>query len=349
MSLRCTLVNGAFLLFAQLAQAASATTGAEGDPALVEPLGSSRYEILHETYQKSNWEIFVRKVDGSNPRNLTRTPDIHELYPQASRDGARICFVADEKLDGKKVRSVYYMNRDGTGRTLVARNARQPCWSSDSKTIAYLKGEFSRFTVTDYATKELMFYDVATGRRRAHPNTKLHHLYNICWSADRRWIVATVHGGMGYGHAILAIEVDGQGVYDLKIGGCRPDISPDGKKLVWGKDDHTVAVADLDLESSPPRVRNIREIVKDKQHVYHMDWSPDGNYISYSHGPGGRVLPDGPGTNKGLAEFVGVRAKWDLYIVPASGKGDRVRITQNGESNKESEWLAPLRSGKVDP
>ena len=97
-----------------------------------------------------------------------------------------------------------YMNLDGTGRVKVADNARQPCWSPDSKTIAYLEGEFERYTTRDFATKELIFYDLATGTHTPHPNKDLHHLYNICWSPDGNWFVATVHGGMGHDHAILA-------------------------------------------------------------------------------------------------------------------------------------------------
>ena len=45
------------------------------------------------------------------------------------------------------------------------------------------------------------------------------------------------------------------------------------------------------------------------------------------------------GTNRGLAEFVGVRAQWDLCIIPASGKGGWTQLTHDGESNKESDWL----------
>ena len=62
-----------------------------------------------------------------------------ELYPHVSNDGSRVCFVADEGQGESKVRSVYYMNIDGTGRTLVARNARQPFWEADGSAIAYLK------------------------------------------------------------------------------------------------------------------------------------------------------------------------------------------------------------------
>lgn len=341
---------GTFLSLTLLAHPAILVAGEvaavdDQDRLVVEKLRSYPHRIVHETYRENNWELYLRNADGTQPRNLTRTPEIHEMYPQCSRDGSRICFVADEALDGKTVRSVYFMNADGSSRRLVARNARQPCWSPDGRVIAYLKSEFPKFTVTDFATKGLFFYDVATGNHRQHANDKIHHLYNICWAPNGRWILATVHGGMGYGHAILAIEVAGRGVYDLKIGGCRPDLSPDGKRVCWGKDDHTIAVADIDLESSVPRVSEVRELVKDELHVYHSDWSPDGEFISFSRGPGGRVRPDGPGTHRGIAEIVGVRAKWDLCVMPVSGESGLVQLTNDGESNKESEWITARPAG----
>ncbi len=314
------------------------------------------HRLLHETYRNDNWEIFVRDSDGGNARNLTNTPDVHEMYPQASPDGSKICFVADEIVNGKKARSVYTMNRDGKARTLVARSARQPCWSPDSGTIAYLKSEFPVFNVTDFATKGLHFFDVEKNKHREHPNAELHHLYNITWSRDGRWIVSTVHGGMGYGHAILAIEIDGPGVYDLKIPGCRPDFSPDGTRLTWGKDDHTIAVGDFDVSSGRPVMKNVRELIRaEKMHLYHSEWTPNGKFISFSRGPGGRVPPKGPGTCRGLAEFVGVRATWDICVVsadavpspdvPSPGKAEWVKLTDDGESNKESSWLPPVARG----
>ena len=122
------------------------------------------YKILFETYVqtdgKKNWEIFRINADGSNPVNLTRTPDLDEMYPHASPDGTKICFVVDEgEKRREKVRNVYYMNIDGTGRAKVATNAREPCWGPDSKTIAYLKGEYDRYTTREYATAELLMYD----------------------------------------------------------------------------------------------------------------------------------------------------------------------------------------------
>jgi hypothetical protein len=93
----------------------------------------------------------------------------------------------------------------------------------------------------------MSFYDLASGTIRQHINsTNLHHLYNPGWSADGKWIVATVHAGMGVDHAILLIEANGPRIINLNIPGCRPCLSPDGKQIAWGAGDHEIAAAPID-------------------------------------------------------------------------------------------------------
>ncbi len=320
---------------------AAGTSLVFGSEALKAELRSSPHKIVFESYVNDNWELFVMNADGSGRRNLTNTPDVHELYAQASPDGKRLCFLADVPRDSSTLRSVYYMNADGSGRKLVAEKARQPCWSSDGTRIAYLPQEFKRFNISDFVSKGLRIYDLETGATTSHPNPAIHHLYTLNWSSNGEWFVSTVHGGMGYGHAILALRVDGNEVYDLKIPGCRPSLSPDGTRVTWSSNDHTITVADLDLETSEPKISN--KIVVDKRkklHVYHPDFSPDGKYISYSVGPGGRVRADGPGTHTQVAEIVGVRGKWNLFLMRSDGKGEPLQLTGDENlSNKESEWI----------
>jgi Tol biopolymer transport system component len=297
------------------------------------------FKIVYETYLRTdgreNWELCLMNADGSNPVKLTRTPAVDEMYPHASPDGTKICFVADEGTGQNRVRNVYCMNIDGTGRVKVADNARQPCWSPDGKIIAYLKGEFERYTTKDFATKGVFFYDINTGKHTEHPNTNLHHLYNICWSPDGNWFLATVHGGMGFKHAILAFPANGTEVFDLTkygVTGCRPDSNPDGGKVTWGLTDWDLCVADIDLVSSEPRVTNVRKIVKcgKADEVYHTDFSPDGRYIAFSHGP------------KASEQVGGKAPGWNICVSDLAGKW--VQITNDGNHNKEPDWV-PVRQG----
>ena len=294
--------------------------------------------IVYETFYEDNWELFSCRPDGSDAVNLTETPDFNELYPHVSPDGTKICFTVDEGKGDAKIRNVYYMNLDGTARTLVAKNARQACWKSDAQSIAYLGGEFDAFSIKDFATRGIFIYDLATKTVKQHPNKDLYHLYNLCWTPDGKWFLATVHGGMGYRHAILAIEAGGPGVFNLDIPGCRPDISPDGKQVAWGASDWVLRAGELDFSGPQPAVINRRDLVISKKplEIYHVDWSPDGRHIAFSRGPKRKVLGQIP-------EIVGVRAKdWNICIADATRTNRYTPITDNGLSNKEPDW-APAR------
>ncbi len=292
------------------------------------------FKLLYETYRETdgreNWELFLMNADGSNATNLTRTPEVDEMYAHASPDGTKVCFVTDEGTGKNQVRNVYYMNINGTGRVKVADRAGQPCWSPDGKTIAYLKDEYERYTTRAYATTGVFFYDIATGRHEQHPNKDLHHLYNICWPADSRWFVGTVHGGMGFSHSIIAFEAHGNAVFDLakyELTGCRPDLSSDSMKITWGQTDSELCVADIDLTLPVPRVADIRGVVKCGKGYYvsHTDFSPDGRYIAFGYGP--------------WAEYsVGSKTPgWNICISDLSGKW--VQITTDGKHNKEPDWV----------
>jgi len=301
-------------------------------------LGKLPWRIVYESYRGKDWELFSVRPDGSGATNLTHQPGVDDLYPHASPDGRRICFVVDEGAGRDRTRNVYVMDASGTGRKRIAINARQPCWSPDGRRVAYLKGEFDRYTTKDFATKGLVFFDVEAGTARAHVNDGLHHLYNLCWSPCGKWLTATVHGGMGHRHANLAFPAEGKAVHKLPhVGGCRPDLSPDGKRVCWNLSDQVIAIADLDLTASPPTVTNLRKAIQcPKTHeVYHSDFSPDGRYIAFSHGPKG-------------GEQVGAMAKgWHIHVAEAARPDVWIAVTTDGVSNKEPDWLpAPEERGR---
>lgn len=341
-----------------IASSALLSTGisvrAEGP--LKEGLKSSPFKIAYESYVDGNWEIFVINADGTKPVNLTKTATEHEHYPQVSPDGTKICFSVDRGEGREAVRSLYVMDSDGGNRKKLADNAREPFWRPDSKAVGFLPQEYSKFNVIDYYTRGMSFYELATGQITAHPNsTNLHHLYNPCFAPNGKWIVSTVHAGMGFSHAILAIEAQGDKIIDLKIPGCRPCISPDGKQLAWGSGDHEIVLAPINLEADLPKVGPWRLRIQDKTNeTYHVDWSPDSRTISLSRGPASKGDPTKAGTFQSACEIVGVYAAgWDLCAVSAEREGvvdlnhaadtDFTMLTTNGLSNKESSWFLPGR------
>ncbi|MCJ7628207.1 MAG: hypothetical protein MUO50_07440 [Longimicrobiales bacterium] len=285
------------------------------------------YESLRDANGRANWEIFIVNADGSNMTNLTNTPDVDEHYPHASPDGTKILFVAIEG-EGREDRSrnVYYMRLDGTGRTKVAENAYQPNWSGGGRSIAYLKGEYSRYSSSMTSNKGLVVFDLATNATREHPEDGLEMLYNLTGSPDGNWFVATSRGGR---RGNILFDASESGISSLSIQGCRPDISPDGAKIAWGRTDQELRIGSFNPGAGENNVTDqIPVVVTDRaQKVYHVDWSPDGKYLAFSYGP-----------SRG-GQAVGQKAEgWNLCIYDIAA-GKWVQITTDGNHNKEPDWV----------
>ena len=276
-----------------------------------------------------------------------------------SPDGTKICFSIDQGEGREAVRSLWVMDTDGKKRKKLVESAREPVWSPDSKVVGFLPQEFPKFNVIDYYTKGMSFCDLATGQITEHPNsTNLFHLYNPSFAPNGKWIVSTVHAGMGVGHGILAIERNGTNIVNLRIPGCRPCVSPDGKQIAWGAGDHEVVAAPIDLESDSPKVGAWRLRIKDKTNeTYHVDWSPDSRFLTLSRGMASKGDPTKTGTFLSACEIVGVYAPgWNICAIAAdredvldlnhATEADFFMLTTNGFSNKESAWFRPAQTAK---
>ncbi len=345
----CAILGG----FAVLPAPAGAEEALPKCPELINQLDTYPCKILWETYRDGNWDIWVMDADGDKRQNLTQTKDINEMYPKASPLGTQIAFVVDEGEGKARVRNIYLMDRDGTNRRKIAECARQPCWNADGTVIAYLKGIPRARTSVYTANEGLYFYDVRTGKTRRHVNKDIRKLLCISLTPDGKWFASSAVGGLGYSHSIIAFEADGKRHCELvkaekKFWQCRPDIGPLGKKIAYakaqgqGKDKMLgIGVADLDFSEGMPKLRNKRWVVSalNPIEVYHADWSPEGKYILCSRGP------RQPTKMKTARYVIGIEAEgWDICVADAHGYHKWHALTTNGKSNKEPDWLPPVRA-----
>ena len=158
--------------------------------------------------------------------------------------------------------------------------------------------------------------------------------------------------GMGFSHAILAIEANGNKIINLKIPGCRPTVSPDGKHIAWGSSDHDLNTALLDTDSDEPRVGKWQMHIQgfEEQDLPHrlVARRP---VVAFSRGPDGEGDLSKTGTFQAACEIIGVYAKdWNIWAVSAEHPGvidlDKatdarfVQLTTDGTSNKEPAWFS---------
>jgi len=331
------------------------------DKSLKDELSSCKHQLICEGYKNNNWDLFIMDADGGNFQNLTNTTNRHELYPQVSPDGQMVAFVSDKGKGRKKVRSVWVMDINGKNCRKVADYARQPFWSPDSKILGYLPQEYKKFSVMDFSTKGICFYDLASKKISKHVNRKIRHIYNPGFSPDGNWIIATVHAGMGFKHNDILIKAKGKQVVNMKnVHGCRPSFSPDGKYIAWGSSSHLIKVAPIDLSKENPVVgKEIFMITDDKNKIYHVDFSANGKWLTISRGSIGKGDRSKPGTCQAAREVVGVYATdWNLFTIRIKEGGvvnmnnhknssEWVQITKDGCSYKEADWV-PTEKEKDD-
>jgi hypothetical protein len=117
-----------------------------------------------------------------------------------------------------------------------------------------------------------------------------------------------------------------------------------------------LAAADIDLSEEQPHIGqwHVRIWEKKPNKIYHIDWSPDGQFLAFSRGPDSGGDPTKPGTHMAASEVHGVYAPgWNIAAVKVdrvenmrlseATEADFCYLTTNGFSNKEPAWFRPHR------
>src|SRR5205809_288093 len=201
-------------------------SGPEYFPSL-SPDGKS---FVYAGYASGNWDIYLQRVGGKNPINLTKDSPADDTQPAFSPDGERVAFRSERDGGG-----IFLMGATGESVKRLTNFGFNAAWSPDGKEIACADEGPLDPNVRNNPNSRIWAINVATGERRLvtkedsiQPNWSPHGT-RIAYGGRRNLAqrdIWTIPAGGGE-----AVEVTN----DAAVEGS-PVWSPDGKYLYFGSD-----------------------------------------------------------------------------------------------------------------
>ncbi len=232
--------------------------------------------------ERGDWDLFVCRPDGSDRRNLTRTPESNEAAAQFSRDGRRFLFrrlPVGEPIDGNHYGAqgeLMLAGSDGWTPTVLGQGGEYPwaSWSPDGKQVACL------------SVKGISIVDVAT-RQVVRKLPRRGFFQQLTWSPDGRWL-SGVSNSFGASWSVALIEIaTGKAHAVSGADCCTPDWFPDSRRLVFSNrpagqsENHGNGWTQLWMADADGRNRRL-VYGEDGRHIYGGQVSPDGKYVVFT-------------------------------------------------------------------
>jgi len=232
--------------------------------------------------ERGDWDLFVCRPDGSDRRNLTRTPESNEAAAQFSRDGRRFLFrrlPVGEPIDGNHYGAqgeLMLAGSDGSTPTVLGQGGEYPwaSWSPDGKQVACLS--VKGISIVDVATRQVV---------RKLPRQGL--FQQLTWSPDGRWL-SGVSNSFGASWSVALIEIaTGKAHAVSGADCCTPDWFPDSRRLVFSNrpagqsENHGNGWTQLWMADADGRNRRL-VYGEDGRHIYGGQVSPDGKYVVFT-------------------------------------------------------------------
>lgn len=262
--------------------------------------------IVFQSRIEDHWQIVLLDLASGARTRLTRSAGDNN-HPSFSPRGDWIAFESTREGGSP---AIYRMRADGSDPERITTGTdpcQSPCWRPDGAAIAYdsLRGRDHEIYGSDIATRR-EWQITRSVWRSALPH----------WSADGAHLAFT-RNQLGWG--VYRMKADGSGVMALATqgGSCRPDWSPDGKRIAYvsheadGKGD----IWTMDQDGGD----KVRLTLDSASYDYDPAWSPDGRWIVYQ------------------STLDKKRGPWRLFVVSAAG-GEPVRLSPDGVDDRFPDW-----------
>lgn len=247
--------------------------------------------------EQGDWDLFLMRPDGSDRRNLTRTPGTSEAAARFSPDGKRLLYYRmpkGETLDNNKYGLYELVIADADGTNPVA-------YGSDFPWASWGPGGLQ---ISCLARDGVRIFDVA-GRSLVKKLDRKGIVEQLFWSPDGKWFCGTANG-LGEQWAIGRLNAASGEINRASDGdcfNCTPDWFPDSQRVVYSKGHpKTEGWAQLWIASGDGREKRMLygEIGR---HIYGGCVSPDGEYLLFTRSQEDLGAVDNSKTTMALIRF----------------------------------------------
>ena len=228
--------------------------------------------------QSGNFDIYLQRIGGKNPTNLTKDSAADDKQPAFSPDGERIAFRSEREPAG-----LYVMGATGENVRLVSQGGFHPSWSPDGNEIVYSTAGRDAPDVRNTRPSRLWVVNVESGAKRLlcdwdamQPAWSPHGARVAFWfmpASVGRSDVATVPSAGG---EPVVVTKDATTNWN-------PVWSPDGKYLYFASDKSgSMSFRRVRVEEETGRVLSEPEAVNTpSKFSRHLGFTRDGRHMIY--------------------------------------------------------------------
>jgi serine/threonine protein kinase len=234
--------------------------------------------FVYSSDQSGNFDLYLQRVGGKNPTNLTKDSTADDKQPAFSPDGERIAFRSEREPAG-----IYVMGATGENVRLVSQEGFHPSWSPDGREIAYsLKGRDAP-DVRNNRPSQLWVFNVETGaKRRLCEWDAMQPAWSPHGARVAFWFMPA---GVGRSDVATVPSVGGEPVVVTKDAttNWNPVWSPDGRYLYFASDNRgSMSFWRVRIEEETGHVLSEPEAVGTlSKFSRHLGFSRDGRRMIY--------------------------------------------------------------------